>query len=205
MTEIISYLITAAAIVAVYSLLRFTVKRLGLLFKLVGLKRATGAEIKLHSFPLRPMWAVGQNPDITVKILDTVYRIRLYSGGGAAKSVHFSDRCWSVIYSKIKAGTVSPRRKNARLVNISNLTVGARVVHIPDIARADDPRVVDVLLFNPAPAEVSFVTDEGNSIRLAFTGDEMQGYTVFTASTFVRYAERRYREEKEKISAVKYY
>ena len=196
MTEIINYALIFAAIFTAAGLLRFTVKRLGLIIKLIGLKRNTNAKIKLHSFPLRPMWAMGKNPDITVEILDTVYRIRLYSGGGAAKSVHFSDRCWSVIYSKIKAGAVSPRRKNARLVNISNLNVGARVVHIPDMARADDPRVVDVLLFNPAPAEVSYVTEEGNSIRLAFTGDGMQGYTVFTASTFVRYAERKYREEK---------
>ena len=205
MTEIINYAIIFAVIFLSLGLLRFSAKRLTLLTRLLTLRRAAGSEIRLHSFPLRPMWAAGRGPDITVKILDTVYRIRLYSGGGASRSVHFTDRCWSVIYSRIRAGTVSPRRRNARHVSIANLNVGARVVHLPDMPRVDDPSIVDVLLFNPAPAEVSYVTEEGNSIRLAFTGDELLGYKVFTASTFVRYAERRYREEKEKRPTAKFY
>ena len=205
MIEIINYSIVFVILFISLSFIRFTVKRVTLLVKLGSLKREAEAKIKIHSLPIRPMWAAKGRPDITVEILGVVYRIRLYSGVGISKSVHFPDRCWSVRYARIKTATVSPRRKNARLVSVSNLRVGAKVIYLPDMPPCDDHRVVDVLLFNPAPAEVSYVSEEGNSIRLAFTGDELLGYKVFTASTFVRYAERKYREEKANIPMAKFY
>ena len=205
MNEIINYVLIFTLILCGFLLLRFVLKRLILLARLATLKRIAEAKIKLHTFPLRPMWMMKSMPDITVKILDTEYRIRLYSGGGVSKSVHFNDRSWSVVYSKLSTATVSPRRRGAKYLTVSSLNVGARVIYLPDMPRVDSQGVIDVLLFNPAPAEVSYVTEEGNSIKLAFTGDELQGYMVFTGSTFIRYAERRYREEKEKILSAKYY
>ena len=62
----------------------------------------------------------------------------------------------------------------------------------------DERKVVPVLLFNPAPCEVSYVSEAKTSIKVAFTGDEFYGMQIFTASTFVSYADRMMREEEAK-------
>ena len=58
-------------------------------------------------------------------------------------------------------------------------------------------RTVRVILFSPAPHEVSFVTEDRSRIRLAFTGDELYGHKIFTPSTFVIFADREMRARKE--------
>ena len=69
-------------------------------------------------------------------------------------------------------------------MDVSNLSVEKGVKTVP------------VWIFNPAPGEVSLVTEEKTSIKLAFTGDTVYGEQIFTASTFAAYAERVFRDEK---------
>jgi hypothetical protein len=56
--------------------------------------------------------------------------------------------------------------------------------------------IVSVLILNPSPSVLSYVSDEKTSIKIAFTGDEMYGIKVFTGSTFLRYIDRMKREEE---------
>lgn len=60
-----------------------------------------------------------------------------------------------------------------------------------------------VLIFNPAPGEVSYVTEEKTSIKGAFTGDSVLGTLIFTSSTFPAFAERELRREKYEAEAEK--
>ena len=57
--------------------------------------------------------------------------------------------------------------------------------------------VEKILLFTPAPNEVSYVTEEKTTIKLAFTGDEFYGMKIFTTSSFIAYADRETRKNDE--------
>ena len=195
MVEIVSFAVTVAILLTVLRLSVFVVKRLILMGRLATLKRDCGAEISYRTLPLRPMWMTPRGDDITVRILDTVYHIRLYSGVGPSRVVHFASERYSVVSSRIGMTAMGRRRA---ITPFRTQSVGARVVVLPQWQTsppADGTREVRILLFSPAPNEVSYVTEEKTSIRLAFTGDELYGQRIFTASTFVTYAERKYREE----------
>ena len=62
-------------------------------------------------------------------------------------------------------------------------------------------REMKILLFSPAPCEVSYVTEEKTSIKLAFTGDTLYSFKIFTPSTFATYAEREYRNRLDREKA----
>ncbi len=205
MTDLINLLIALFLLYLIFKACVFISKRILLLHRLYSLKRECGANIRLHTFLFKPAFIKSKKPDITVQILDTVYRIRLYSGGGITKFVHFANANYSVIHSRLKVGG-TPVRGTRKGLPKYILPVGARVRVIPDIEPAPDgtdKKYVDVLLFNPAPAEVSYVTEVKTSIKLAFTGDALYGCRIFTASTFARYAEREYRKEQNKRSGMK--
>jgi hypothetical protein len=59
-------------------------------------------------------------------------------------------------------------------------------------------------LLDPEPCEVTYVTEAKNSIRAAYTGDEVYGRMIFTPESFYIYADRRSRSlEYERRSGVK--
>ena len=180
-------------------------KRLSLLIKLASLKKTCGAKITYKRSPFLPMRFSSEKPDIIVEILDTVYLIRLYSGGGMTRFVHFASPNYSVRYSRVKTGRfVINGRIRSRFITFADsaFNVGTRVIILPDFPIPEDDRfygkkIERVLLFNPAPNEVSFVTEEKTSIRTAFEGDEMYGVKVFTGSSFISHADRETRKNDE--------
>ena len=203
MTDIIGFVLLVACLYLLYKLTCFITKRILLLVRLGSLKKSCKAKIGLHTFIFKPMLIKSKKPDITVQILDTVYRIRLYSGGGISKFVHFANRKYSVIHSRLKLRGYAQRVGfGTSVITRQMLPVRSKVRLVSDIERKEEGKnVVDVLLFNPAPAEVSYVSEERNTIKLAFTGDEMYGYRIFTASTFARFAERQYRRDSDAAEA----
>ncbi len=204
MTAIIDAILTIIAIYLGIKLTFFITKRTIMLLRIFALKRECGAKISLHSFPYRPMWLTPKRADITVEILDTVYHIRLYSGGGLAKNVHFASKDYSCVYTQIKGGMKAYRKaagQNTPALT-SGLNISSRVLVLPplEIPEADirGPKHIErVLLMTPAPASVSYVTEAKTSVQIAFTGDEVYGMKVFTASTFFRYADRQSRIPKK--------
>ncbi len=205
MEDIISFVILLVTTILAIKLIGFVIKRIAMLRSIYSLKKLCDANITLHTFFLRPMWWKCKSPDITVKIRDTVYRIHLYSGGGGTKFVHFANDRFSVVYSKWKTVMRSSRGMHGLPRELGlTLSVKGRVNVIPPLSEhTGKERVVNVLLFSPAPAEVSYVTEEKTSIRLAFTGDTLYGYKIFTPSTFAIFAERQWRAEVD--SYAKFY
>ena len=200
MANIIKLLVIAAVIYLAACALYFLFKRLFMLIRLYGLKRECNAKITLHCVPILPFHARGGKPDITVEILDTVYHIRLYSGIFGNRYVHFVDERYSVVYKRVRA-MVMPSRAAARMpghVRLSYSSGGrVRVLPVMNKILCEGKREVSVILFSPAPYEVSYVTEQRSKIKLAFTGDELYGYKIFTPSTFVIYADREMRREAE--------
>ena len=148
------------------------------------------------------MWMASEMPDIKIEILNTVYLVRLYSGGGSAHSVHFASANYSTVYMRLLRSQRAPQGSGASSLSMSSgMNISAKVIYLPEIKIPDDleesgKNIVPVLILNPAPSVLSYVSDEKTSIKIAFTGDEMYGVKVFTGSTFLRYIDRMKREEE---------
>ncbi len=198
-------------ILGLYLVTRLTVfffKRTVMLLRIFSLSKMCGAKISLHSFPYRPMFMTTKNHDIRVEILDTVYLIRLYSGGGVVKNVHFASDEYSCVYTQVKGAMRSYRKaagQNTPALT-SGLNISSRVLvlpplEVPECEKLTGKRIVRVILMCPSPGSVSYVTEEKTSVQIAFTGDEVYGAKVFTASTFVRYADRQSRIDRQRIES----
>lgn len=202
MTKLLEILIILFVLWTIWNLVSVISKRLRLVRKLSLLKKMTGAEIKYHRSPLFTFGKPSLTPDITVRIGGTLYLIRLYNGGGIGKIVHFASPKFTVRFSRMRtANYVRRGRSTALIPSKHGFAIGTRVIPVSPVDRSAFPpgdglKVVPVWIFNPAPGEVSLVTEAKTSIVVAFTGDFVYGEQIFTASTFVAYAERVYREEK---------
>jgi hypothetical protein len=200
MAEIIRLFIIVICVYLAFHAVMFIAKRAMMLIRIYSLKKECNAKISLHRCPFLPFLPKDGKADITVEILDTVYAIRLYSGISSTKFVHFVDDEYSVVYRRLRA--VMPNRAAVKIANGIAL-VHASGGHVNIMGRMseeiDGKRCQRILLFSPAPHEVSYVTEEKTTIRLAFTGDTLYGYKVFTTSTLVTYLDREKRRlEDEK-------
>jgi len=205
MVDIINFLLLFIFCVVIIRYIAWAYKRLIMLSKLKKLTREHSGEVKLLRFPLLPNTLTNEKPDISVKILDTVYLIRLYSGGNRYSLVHFASEEFSVRYMKMASRMVTIGRWRSSIVDAAQaFAIGAKVfvippMKIPEELTKDGVRVEKIMLFNPAPNTVSYVTPEKTTIKLAFTGDELFGAKIFTASSFVAYADRQTRKNDDMI------
>ena len=183
-------------------------KRARLIARIYSLKKECGASVKFLRFPLLPTSLISENPDVAVEIGNTVYLIRLYSGG-KFKYVHFASPRYSVRFVRMKAGLFAVNRRGKATVATSGsdtYNTQMRVFIIPELKipkwvtdAYPEGRVENIMIFNPAPNEVSYVTEEKTTIKVAFTGDEFYGMKIFSASSFVAYADRETRKNDELI------
>ena len=205
MVEIINLLLLVIISVLLVRLTVWISKRIGMIIKLKRLVKEHSGKLKFLRFPFLPNSCSSEKPDIYVKILDTVYLIRLYSGGSGYSLVHFASEKYSVRYVKMASKWVTYRGFFGRsaMVDVAHaFSVGAKVfvmpeLKIPDSLDRKDVNVEKVMLFNPAPNAVSYVTPEKTNIKLAFTGDELHGKKIFTGSSFVAYADRQTRKDDD--------
>ena len=197
MVDIINIALLIIGIILILRLSKWIRKRLGLVTRLQTLEREYGGEVKFLRFPLLPTRVGSPKPDVYVRILDTVYLIRLYSGRGKHHMVHFVSEKFSVRYMKMALRMLaSPRRPGKGIAYAESgkaFTVSSRVfVSVPMEADekliGDAKHVEKILLFNPAPHAVSYVNDERTGIKLALVGDELYGMKIYTGSSFVAYA-----------------
>ena len=145
-----------------------------------------------------------KKPDVYVKILNTVYLIRLYSGGNKHHMVHFVSERFSVRYMKMATRMLaSTRRRGTGIAYVDSgkaFTVRSKVfvakpMIAPDELTDSSLHCEKILLFNPAPHAVSYVSSEGTDIKVALTGDEVFGMKIYTGSSFVEYADTQTRRK----------
>ena len=197
MVDIINIALLIIGIILILRLSKWIRKRLRLVARLQTLEKEYGGEVKFLRFPLLPTRVGSPKPDVYVRILDTVYLIRLYSGRGKHHMVHFVSEKFSVRYMKMALRMLaSPRRPGKGIAYAESgkaFTVSSRVfMSVPMEADekliGDAKHVEKILLFNPAPHAVSYVNDERTGIKLALVGDELYGMKIYTGSSFVAYA-----------------
>ncbi|MBE6635626.1 MAG: hypothetical protein E7617_05440 [Ruminococcaceae bacterium] len=184
------FLIIFAAILAASALLSYTVKRIRLLYVIHRLKRIDGVTVEICSYPSffapRPTRRIAAR----ISVGGRCYAVRIFNGVSGAHSVHLASPKFASV--SIKSASVTKARIFGRQVSAVKLEGGAThfartVIMKPEGDREGD---VPVMLFNPAPRELTYVTPEKNSIRVAFTGDTVMGMRIFTRSTFENFIDR---------------
>ena len=202
MVDVINFLLLIVALILIVRFILWSRKRIAMVIRLNGLKRELGAEVKFLRSPLLPTRTNSQKPDLYVKILNTVYLIRLYSGGNKRHMVHFSSERFSVRYMKMamRMLTSSKRRatglayvESGKAFTVSSKVFVSRPLELPDKLAEEGIKVERILLFNPAPHAVSVVLPEKTGIKVALVGDEVFGMKIYTGSSFVEYAKRQAR------------
>ncbi len=199
--KILELLIFVSAAVILFKLLSYFTKRIRAIVKICGLKKECGAEVRLMRSPLAILLHSSPLPDIAVSIGEQVYLLRLINGRGGAKHLHFASRRYYVTFSEMKitlGALLNVGKKYKVTKGAGYQTTSSHSVKIlGELAVPDEFKgktVTPVLLLSPAPAEVTYVTEERTSIKAAFEGDDVYGQRIFTASTFFNHADRVKRE-----------
>lgn len=201
MTDILEFILIIIGLWLLFCVV-FILWRRGKLYRKINrMRKELGAEVRYIKAPFLSLFRISKTPEITVKLGNKLYLIRTFMGGGIGKVVHFASEEWVVRFSRLRASGYVKRRVGERIVNArSGFAVGTKVFRVPklDLSEfgASDLEIIPVMIFNPAPGAVSYVTEEKTAILDAFTGDSVLGTLIFTSSTFPIYAERELRCEK---------
>ena len=203
MNDFLALLLILLAVFCIYKLTALTVKRVLLIRSLSSLKTSCKAKIRYLRNPFASYFKISKIPDVAVEIRDTVYLLRIISDGGVGRRFHFASKNFTVAFTNFMfVGVPTVRRvTGARAYRSEPLKLFKRVRIYPDIEIPKEyensgKSITLALVFNPAPGNVSYVTESKTSIRVAFTGDEIYGQRVFTASTFAAFADREAHKEE---------
>ena len=93
---------------------------------------------------------------------------------------------------------ISENPKFIETVEKSSANVRRKLIIVPKLEIPEEyknaeelgKKIVPILVFNPAPSNLTYVSDEKTSIKLAFTGDEFRGIKIFTGTSAANFLER---------------
>ena len=195
MNDIFVVLFSLIIAVCLIRFLTLVSKRLSLHTSIMRLGKNEGVEVRVLRSPIASLFSVSEMPSYAVRVGSGIYYVRLYNGIGAGKVVHFASREFTVRFSRLVTATYSRSRGGKRLRGFSRgVSVGSKVIIMPPLRIPEDHpegcTPYPVMIFNPAPGEVSYVTEERTRIEVAFTGDEIYGARVFTKTTFLNFIDR---------------
>ena len=207
--KIIEALIAVILLIIIYKTAFYISKRINGWKQIISLKRVCGAEVKILRNPLFSLFKLSSKPDVAVEIGNTVYLLRLLNGKGASRHMHFASKQYYVTFSKMSislGGLLNVGRKY-KMVRGSGFRTTSRnsVKILPELEipekykirhEFDTRKIIPVLIINPVSKEVTYVTEQRNSIKAAYEGDDVYGQKIFTASTFSIYADRVKRENQ---------
>ena len=187
-------LIIVAAVLSVKAL-RLCGKRIALHIKIMKLGRMDGVEVRTVRSPLSALFSIGSRPVYAVRVDGTVFYVRIYNGVGASRVVHFASKEYTARFVRLITASYTATRGGKRLHAFSRgVSVNSKVIILPQLqipeGHPEGCAACEVLIFNPAPGEVSYVTEERTRIEVAFTGDEVHGIKIFTTRTFARFIDR---------------
>ena len=176
-------------IYALYKMIVFLLKRLALFITVTSLGRLAGVWVTdLRPFAFFSPF-ISEYPVARVKVYQKAYAIRLFSGKDYLHVVHLANREFAAVFLK-SGGATKVRRfvRSMRAVREASRVYFPRTVIIKPIK--SDPDDTEIMIFSPAPRELTYVTESRTSIAVAFTGDEIYGRKIFTKTTFKNYIDR---------------
>ncbi|MBE6645757.1 MAG: hypothetical protein E7612_10370 [Ruminococcaceae bacterium] len=210
MQDIIRFILTLLCTYFAYLVIFYTAKRARAIIKLSSLKKECDAKITYFRMPYLSYFKLSSKPDAAIEIGERIYLIRFINGKGGMRFLHFASQKYFVTFSRIRISVSGLLRFGGRQrADVSHNTSRHSVKILPEFEIPEQysissvissRKIIPVLIFNPAPNEVTYVTESKTSIKAAFEGDDLYGQMVFTPSAFLRYADRVYREEKRQMA-----
>lgn len=205
MIELTRFIVVIIALIIIYRTAELFVRRAIAVRRIKRLGELRGVKVIFPKSPYLSLFRLSKNPDIIVDMGSKAYIIRLISGKGKLKRVHFASPEFFVVFNRtvLLTGTTGRRFRVAKRAGHTALTLNRRTYILPPLKipkeynkrhDLDEREIIPTLIFSPAPHAVSYVTPERTSIKVAFTGDEIFGARIYTASTFERYIDRESRE-----------
>jgi len=197
MTEILRSVIVIILVYLTARMLYLFTLRTVTVLRLLSLGRKGGITVKISPRALLSIFKPSRRADAVIKVGETAYRVRFFSGRGSLSYVHFASERFAVVYSKIHfsiSGLLSKSSRRGAARSVSSVDTARQRVHIIDRLTVDEKNEREVLIFDPTPAEVTYVTETKTSIKAAYTGDEVYGRMIFTPETFAIYIDRKRRE-----------
>lgn len=186
---LLEFALVILTIIIIYRIIFFTVKRLKLLISVLRLKRLGGVELEdCNVFAFFSPF-VSKKPVVRVKVYSKYYAVRLFSGKSSLYAVHIANREYAAVFMK-SGGAVKVRRfvRSMRAVQEGSRVYFPRTVIMKPIEKHPDD--TEIMIFSPAPRELTYVTEKRTSIKVAFTGDDVYGMMIFTNSTFINFIDR---------------
>ena len=185
-----------------FNLILLVVKRARAYSMLKSLTERKNIKLKFTRSLFKGLFKISHVPDVCAEIGDKIYLLRFYNGKGRRYQVHFANEEYSVRFAVLLIRSlfaVGGRLFSGHSRQPQSTTTTSRKVKIVpkltvpeeyESALISGKTAVPIIVFNPAPSNVSYVTDEKTSIKLAFTGDEFRGIKIFTSTSVVNFLER---------------
>ena len=199
--DIVLLIILLIAALYIYRAVRLVIKRTIAYKKIRALRNNPKIKLKFTRKFFPAVLKMSHAPDVVAEVGDEIYLMRFYNGQRRRRIVHFANAEYSAIFSIVRHSSLYSlgsllKRSGEQQSTTQSTRIKVRIVpklQIPNEyknAENEGKKIVPVLIFNPAPSDVSYVTDENNSIKLAFTGDSFRGIKIFTATTVAVYLDR---------------
>lgn len=197
--NIILFILTVILCVLSYKAIRLIAKRTAVYVKLYRLRKNKKIEIKFTRNPFLTLLKISHAPDIVAKIGNKIYLLRFYNAKGIKYQVHFASKEYSAVFRILRLTAILDVGKALMGVGRhSDVAAGtsAAVKIIPplddlkELREREGETAIPILIFNPAPSVITYVSEEKCSIKTAFTGDVFYGMTVFTGSGICDFLER---------------
>ena len=194
--------------IPICKLLSLVVKRLSDTRKVSALKKECGAKITYTRPRLSSLFKLSEMPCCIVETDAAIYAIRFISSGGSRRYMHFAREDFFVTYRRSYFTILemfSVRRYKFKTNAVSSQAAMQSVKILPQLkvpnetvshAEACGKPLIKVIILSPEPLDLTYVTKEKTSIKIAFSGDEVNGQRVFTAKNFAIFADRENRASK---------
>lgn len=192
MVELIEFLLISLALVLSFILLIFLIRRTAFLFSLLKLRKSEEIEVRLVSLISLFLPFTAKKPLAKVRVRKKLFSIYLYHGGGRWRYVHIASDRYTVVFSKLGGKTVRSASRTLGtskrvIINLPSGVSRSKVRLLPEIKESE---AIPLLVFSPEPAELTYVTKERTSIKVAFTGERVGSWLIFTKDTLLSYLDR---------------
>ena len=186
---LIEFSLIVIAIIVVIKIFLFAKRRLSLLFSILSLRKIDTVEVQIANPIALLSNRVTEKPFAKIKVRDKTYAVRLFNGKGYSHAAHIVNESYASVFMKT-GGAIKVRMfvRRVAAVHEAARVYFPRTVFLPETK--NDNGEIPILLFSPAPRELTYVTEERTSIKAAFTGDEIFGFKVYTKTTFKNFIDR---------------
>ena len=186
---LLEFSLIVISIIILVKVFLFTKRRLSLLRSVLRLKKIDTVGVQITNFAALLSKKVTKKPFAKVTVGEKIYAVRLFNGKGFSHAAHIVNNRYASVFLKT-GGAVKVRSlaRRAVVAHEAPRVYFPRTVFLPEVSGEGGER--QILLFSPAPRELTYVTDERTSIKAAFTGDEIFGFKVFTKTTFANFIDR---------------